>query len=232
MPKRPSAGGRDSLSGREPARSSPTIAGGVGGSAGQRKVVILSGEAYERLCEASEIASPVTTTGDGAAGEAKAAEVATGKDSGAGEEGEEEKKKKREPTPPPAAVSSPTAMAAAVTTSEAPASTAAEVEEEEELEGIPKRWQAGAQRVLEQLQRLVPEIGWGDGGDQQISLGGNPLRLTKTQLLRALSVPFTRTLLPPELRRLLAERGVRGRNHLALDTAHQEPPEWRPYFRF
>ena len=92
------------------------------------------------------------------------------------------------------------------------------------LVDIPPRFHKEATRLKIRLEQ-IPLL---DLTLKEVSLDKQPLGLSLGQLLRALCVPFVRSKLPAQLRRLLVKHGVKARNHLALS----EPlPPWRTYFR-
>lgn len=95
-------------------------------------------------------------------------------------------------------------------------------------EEIPQRWRQIAKNYLAQLES-IPAIDWlGEQG--AISIEGTPLDppFTIHQLLRSLSVPFTKSpALPSSLREFLRNNQLKPRNHL-LPLA--DLPKWHQFF--
>lgn len=95
------------------------------------------------------------------------------------------------------------------------------------LSNFPRRYLPHASKLLEKLSS-IREISW-EPGDGQVSIGDSQLNLSISQLLKAICVPFTKTLLPPACIQLLSLHQIKPRNHLL--ESEQTSFSWHPYFQ-
>ena len=174
-----------------------------------RRVVVLSTEAFERLCasKAKEGEPPVE----------EEEEVA-----------EEELKEVTVHSEPPADC----AFSEATDTTEPAHKEPVVVVEEpatqvDPLSGFPPRYLKAAETTLARL-RDVTELSW-DCQTGCLSVGEQRLSISVAQLLRAICVPFTKVRVPEICCQLLNRYDIKPRNHLLVTTRQ---PKWRVYFKF
>ena len=96
------------------------------------------------------------------------------------------------------------------------------------LDAIPPRFRGKAAQVLQTLDDS-PEISWSEL-DGSVSVNGKAQEIKIVDLLKVICVPFTRrTSLPSDVKRLVAELGIRSRNHINNQTTLLK---WHVFFKF
>ena len=91
------------------------------------------------------------------------------------------------------------------------------------VQGIGPRYRKSALATLAQLEK-IRELTW----NPDVRVRGQSQGITITQLLRLITVPFTRGRIPTPIRELLDKYKIKIRNHIA---AGPETPEWHQYFK-
>lgn len=94
------------------------------------------------------------------------------------------------------------------------------------LADIPPRYKTDAKALLDKLCSLE-EVSWDDTGS--LCVRGSQLKLSIEEFLRAVSVPFTKTRLPPVCLQLLQRHQIKPRNHL---LSRPQLHQWHQYFQF